>query len=148
MQGQEAVIETIGGTTPYRTTTLERIAAQNIIDAMHTAGARRLILVSMMGIGDSQAQTPFWYRYLLMPTFLRGPTKDKIATEEKVRASGLEYVIVRPPLLTEGPPTGKVIALGSGATGHKITRADLANFLVDQLNSDQHLRSAVTVVNS
>ena len=147
VRGQDAVIDTIGGTTPYRTTWLETTSVRNIIDAMAAAGARRLIVISMMGLGESRAQTPFWYKHLLMPTFLHGSTKDKTMMEEAIRASGLDYVIARPPILKNGPPTGRVTVLGSGAIGHTITRADLANFLVDQLEVNDNLGRAVTVVN-
>jgi uncharacterized protein YbjT (DUF2867 family) len=148
MNGQDAVIDTIGGTTPYRTTRLESTSARNIIDAMRAKGTRRLIAVSMMGLGESRAQAPLWYKHLLMTTFLRGSTRDKAAMEDAVKASGLDYVIVRPPILADDSPTGSVRVLGSGAIGHKITRADLANFLVDQLASNDHLGQSVTVVNS
>ena len=146
--GQHAVIDTIGGKTPYKDTELERTAARNIVSAMQSAGVRRLIVVSMMGIGDSTAQTPFWYEYLLMPTFLRGSTKDKQAMESAVESSGLDFVIARPPILTEDPATGATIIVPHDARGHKITRADLAQFLVDQLTSSEHLGQAVVVANS
>ena len=148
MRGQEAVVEAIGGTTPYKATRLETTSARNIVQAMRAEGAKRLIVVSMMGIGESAAQAPFWYKYLLMPTFLRGSTPDKRGMEGEVRASGLEYVIARPPILKDGAATGVVKVLGSGETGHAITRADLAQFLVDQLEEDEYLGQSVTVVNS
>jgi nucleoside-diphosphate-sugar epimerase len=148
VQGQDAVIEAIGGTTPYKTTSLESNSVRNIIHAMKQVGARRLIVVSMMGIGESEAQAPFWYRYLLMPTFLHGSTKDKTRMEDEVTQSGLEYVIARPPILTDDLPTGTVTVLPPGKTGHKITRTDLAHFLVAQLEDDSNLGRGVTVVNS
>ena len=147
VQGQDAIIEAIGGTTPYKTTSLESTSVRNMIDAMKTESVRRLIVVSMMGIGESRAQAPFWYKYLLMPTFLHGSTKDKTLMEEEVGRSELNYVIARPPILTDDPPTGTVTVLGSGTIGHTITRADLANFLVDQLEDDSNLGRSVTVVN-
>jgi uncharacterized protein YbjT (DUF2867 family) len=148
VKGQEAVIDTIGGTTPYKTTQLESASVLNMIEAMKAEGVRRLIVVSMMGLGESRAQAPAWYRYLLMTTFLRGSTKDKGAMEELVKASGSDYVIARPPILKDGAATGSVKVLGTGETGHAITRADLADFLVDQVGSDKYLGQAVTVVNS
>ena len=146
--GQDAVIDTIGGKTPYKDTELERAAARNIVAAMREEGVRRLIVVSMMGIGESSEQAPFWYEHLLMPTFLRGSTKDKTAMESTVQQSGLDFVIVRPPILSEEPATGSVYLLTAPTKGHKITRADLAQFLVDQLSSDQYLGQAVVVANS
>jgi putative NADH-flavin reductase len=148
VEGNDAVIDTIGGTTPYLDTTLERKAAQNTIEAMQAYQVRRLIVVSMMGIGDSSEQAPFWYEHLLMPTFLRGSTKDKEAMEEEVHTSNLDFVIARPPILKDEPATGSVKILGGEVKGHQITRGDLAEFLVDQLESDQHVGQAVTVVNS
>lgn len=147
VEGNEAVIDTIGGPTPYRDTTLERTSAHNVVTAMKAHSIRRLIVISMMGLGTSKEQTPFWYEHLLMPTFLRGSSKDKAALEEEVSGSGLDYVIARPPILKDEPATGSVLVLGSDATGHEITRADLANFLVDQLDSDLYIGQAVTVVN-
>ena len=146
--GQDAVIDTIGGKTPYKDTELERTAARNIIDAMQAEGVRRLVVVSMMGIGESSEQTPFWYEHLLMPTFLRGSTKDKIAMESEVLASGLEFVIARPPILNEDPETGSIMIVPLTSKGHKITRSDLAQFLVNQLASNEHLGQAVLVANS
>jgi uncharacterized protein YbjT (DUF2867 family) len=148
VRGQEAVIDTIGGTTPYKTTQLESTSVRNMIEAMKAEGVRRLIVVSMMGLGESREQAPAWYRYLLMTTFLRGSTKDKGAMEEAVKASGLDYVIARPPILKDGVATGVFRVLGKSEIGHAITRADLAIFLVDQLGSDANLGRAVTVVNS
>jgi uncharacterized protein YbjT (DUF2867 family) len=147
VQGQTAAIDVIGGSTPYKQTRLETTAVHNLIGAMRHEGAKRLIAVSMMGIGDSWPQAPLWYRYLLMPTFLRGSSKDKIALEREVSQSGLDYVIARPPVLTDGSPFGSVKVLTGNVMGHSITRADLANFLVEQLKSDTYLRRAVTVVN-
>jgi putative NADH-flavin reductase len=148
MRGQQAVIDSIGGTTPYKATNLESASVSNMIAAMKAEGTRRLIVVSMMGIGDSRAQAPFWYKYLLMPTFLNGSTKDKTRMENLVSSSGLDYIIARPPILKDDPATGNITILGPGATGHSITRPDLANFLVDQVETDQNLGRAVTVVNN
>ena len=148
MHGQQAVIETIGGTTPWKSIHLESDSIHAIIHAMQEESVHRLISVSMMGIGDSRPQAPFWYRYLLMPTFLNGSTKDKTHKEAAIFTGHIDYVIVRPPILKDTPATGHVHILNNGATGHTITRADLATFLVDQLESNANLNRAVTVVNT
>jgi uncharacterized protein YbjT (DUF2867 family) len=148
MPDQDAVIDTIGGTTPFKSTSLETDAANAAISAMKAEGVWKLVVVSMMGLGESRAQAPFWYKYLLMPTFLHGSTQDKTNMETAVAASGLNYVIVRPPLLKDDPPTGSATVLEAGRIGHQITRGDLANFLVEQLSSDIYIGRTVTVVNS
>ena len=71
-----------------------------------------------------------------MPTWLRGSTEDKAATEAVVRASGFAFVIVRPAMLNDHAATGNVKVFQGHDTAHKITRADVAQFCVDQLTSD------------
>ncbi len=129
---------------------LQNDIAGKYISAQHDRRyeGRRLVVISMMGIGKSRAQAPFWYKHLLMPTLLRGSTKDKTMMEEEVVRSGLNYVIARPPILKDHPSIGGATVIGTGTTGHAVTRADLANFLVDQLEADDHLGRAVTVVNT
>jgi putative NADH-flavin reductase len=148
VQGQDAVIDTIGGKTPYKATDLETSTARNLIAAMQAQGVRRLLVISMMGIGDSAEQAPFWYEHLLMPTFLRGSTPDKTHMEETVKAGGIDYIIARPPLLTDDPATGSYQIIPAPTKAHKITRADLAQFLVDQLTADTYRNQAVVVANS
>ena len=92
LAGQEAVVDTIGGATPYKDTGLETSTARVIVDAMQSQDVKRLVVVSAMGVGDSTEQTPFWYEYLLMPTMLRGVVKDKTRMEQEVRASALDFV--------------------------------------------------------
>lgn len=147
LAGQDAAIDTIGGRTPYRATDLETAAARNIVEGMRKQRSSRLIVISAMGVGDSAEQAPFWYEHLLMPTFMRGTAKDKAGMEGEVRSSGLAFVIARPPMLSDDPETGSVRIITGEAKGHRITRGDLAQFLVDQLRSDEHLGRAVVVAN-
>ena len=146
--GQDAVIDTVGGHTPYLKTDLERNTAKAIVEAMKQHNVKRLVVISMLGVGDSKDQTPFLYEHVLMPTFLRGATPDKEAMEAAVKSSGVDFVLVRPPLLKDGDATGSIKIVEDDNTAHKITRADLAQFLVDQLTSDTYVGQAVVVANS
>jgi len=148
MDQQDAVVECIGGTAPWKAQTLERDAMRNIVAAMEKSGARRLIVVSAMGVADSAKQSPWWFRYLMVPTFLRGSTADKAAMEDIVRGSKLDWVIARPPILKDGAATGKVRVIGERETGHAITRADLAVWLVEQLKTSTYVGQAVVMVNN
>jgi len=148
IEGQDAVVECIGGVAPWRDQTLEREAMRNIVAAMKESGARRLLVVSAKGVGDSAKQSPWWYRFLVVPTFLRGITADKGAMETIVRRSGLDWVIARAPILTDEGQTGRIKVLAEGETGRAITRADLAVWLVEQLDSRVHLGHAVVIVNN
>jgi len=147
--GQDAVIDTIGGKTPYKETTLESSAAKTIIASMRQNCVRRLVATSMIGEGGSEANATIWER-LLLSTMLRGADKDKAAMESAVEASNLDWVILRPAILNDDPATGniRVFSAETGEKAHKITRADLAGFMVAQLSDNEHLHQAVTVANS
>lgn len=147
--GQDAVIDTIGGKTPYKETTLESSAASTIITAMQRNGVRRLVVSSMLGVGESKANASIFVR-LLVATFLRGANKDKAAMESAVKSSGLDWVILRPAILTDDSATGnvRVFDAKTGGKAHKITRADLASFMLARISGSEYLYQAVTIANS
>ena len=90
--GQDAVIDALGGKTPWKVTTMETSAAHNIVDAMQRNGVRRLLKISVVGAGESVKNAGFFNEHLLMKTFLRGLLVDKAGMEAKDRRqqSGLD----------------------------------------------------------
>jgi uncharacterized protein YbjT (DUF2867 family) len=146
MQGQDAVLSTIGGPTPYKKTNLERTIARNLVETMERFGVQLLQIATMMGIGDGEDQAPFRWRYLLMPTFLPGSTIDKREVERIVAASNLAYTLVRPALLKDGASKGAPAVVSVGDKGSSIFRSDLARFMVGSLTEQRFYRQAVTVV--
>lgn len=147
MLGQQAVIDVVGGTKPYLETDLESGAAKVVIDVMKRNDVKRLIVVSAMGVADSKEHAGFFYEHLLMPLFLGGIMRDKARMETEVEHSGLDFVIVRPPLLKDSDETGHVHIVTGHDQAHTITRGDLARFLVDQLASNQYVGQEVTIAN-
>jgi putative NADH-flavin reductase len=148
MQGCEAVIDTLGGKTPWKSTELEANAARVVLEVMERVGAKRLIVISVLGAGENEGQIPFMYEHLLMPTYLRGAIKDKNEMESEVRSSQVEWVLVRPPVLNDHDATGSIHIVPAHEIAHHLTRADLAHFLVDQLTSNQHVGQTVTIANT
>ena len=148
MLGQEAVIDTIGGKLSFKTTTLEASAVATIIASMQSSGVRRLVVISVIGEGESVANTN-WYGCLFLATLLRSEMKDKAAMEAIVDASGLDWIIVRLPFLNDDPGTGNihVFSAETGEVARKLTRTNLAAFMVAQLSSDGHLQKAVAIAN-
>lgn len=111
-------------------------AAANIVAAMNDAGVGRLIAVSAAGafIGadpDSGALTK-----LILPRVLAKPFADVRRMEDVIRASGLEWTLVRPTRLVGGPATGQYRTRSDFPPqgGRKIARADVAQFMVDALS--------------
>ena len=148
--GQDAVMDALGGHTPWKETTLETNAARNVVGSMGRHGVKRLIVVSAIGVRDTKDLVPSWYEHLIMPTFLRGAMKDKEHMEPVVEASGLEWTLVRPGHLVDGEATGKVIFFehGSGETAHKITRADVAAFMLELLETGEYIGEAVNIASN
>ena len=148
--GQDAVLDALGGHTPWKETTLETNAARNIIKGMHEHGVKRLLVVSAIGVGNTADLVPNWYEHLIMPTLLRGAMHDKEHMEPVVEASGLEWTLVRPGHLVEGDVTGNIrfFEPGSGETAHKITRADVAAFMLDLLANGQYKQQAVNIASN
>ncbi len=148
MAGCDAVLDALGGKTPFLKTDMESSAARVVLAAMRETGAKRLVAISVLGAGESGAQAPFWYEHIFLPTFLHGALPDKNAMEAEVKASGVEWVLVRPPMLTDDDATGVVKVIAGNETAHKITRGDLAQFMVDQLTGSSYVGQAVVIANS
>ena len=138
----------MSGPSRVRSPSGARTAAGAVVASMKANGARRIIVISSFGVGDSADQASWFVKHVIVPTWLRGSTEDKAAAEAVVCASGIAFVIVRPAMLTDEAATGKVKVFRGHDTAHKITRADVAQFCVDQLTSDEHVGSEVTIANS
>ncbi len=138
--GQEAVLSTIGAGAER--TTLREDGTRNIVKAMENTGIQRLICQSSLGVGDSRANLPFFTKYIIVSVFLRHAFADHERQEAVVKQSSLDWTIVRPPHLTDGPRTG-VYRHGFAATDRrikgKISRADVADFMLKQLTDDTYL---------
>jgi putative NADH-flavin reductase len=128
---------------PFRRTTALSDGTRNILHAMEKLGIKRFVCESSLGIGDSKGQLGALYNYLLIPVLLRNIFADKEVQEKLIRESPLDWVIVRPAQLTNGPHTGKYhsgFAAGDRSIQAKISRADVADFMLRQLSSDDSLK--------
>jgi len=138
--GHDAVLCAIG--VGAGRTTLREDGTRNIIRAMEKAGVRRLICQSSMGVGDSRANLGFLTKYVIVPVFLRHAFADHERQEAVVKESALDWTIVRPPHLKDGPHTGTYRhgfpTTDTGIQGN-ISRADVADFMLKQLTSDTYL---------
>ncbi len=126
----------------YRRRTTLSEGTKNIVRAMEKLGVKRFVCESSLGIGDSKGQLGFLYNYLLIPVLLRNIFADKEVQERIIQESKLDWVIARPAVLSNGPRTG-VYRSGFDATDKsiqtKISRADVADFMLAQLAGDADL---------
>ena len=147
VHGQDAVVSALGTPSPRNRSTLLLKGTGNIVGAMERQGVGRLVCVTILGTGDSgRRHGSLLYRLFVLGFFVRPMLEDKERQEEVIRGSRLDWTIVRPPRYTDEPRRGhyQVIAGGGGRVG-KIGRADLAEFMVDQLEDRNYVRKAVVV---
>lgn len=145
IQGHDAVLCAIGAPA-NKTGTIRSEGTRNIIQAMKATGVKRLICQTSLGYGDSKkllGQTPFIFRNIIVPFILKKAFADHALQEEYIKQSQLEWIIARPANLTDEARTG-VYKQGFPATGKKlkmkISRADVADFMLKQLTADTYLR--------
>jgi len=117
---------------------------RNIIRAMEKADVRRLICQSTLGVGDSEGNLNWYWRYLMFGLLLRRAFADHVRQEEYVQQSDLDWTIVRPGAFTDGEHTGIYrhgFSGGDKAISLKISRADVADFMVKQLGDDTYIHA-------
>jgi putative NADH-flavin reductase len=127
----------------FRRNTILSDGTRNIVRAMEKFGIKRFVCQSSLGVADSRGRLGFLYNAFLVPLFLRSLFADKAVQEHIIKESTLEWVIVRPTALTNGPRKNKY-RIGS-SIGHwffpsKISRADTADFMLKQLSSSDYVR--------
>jgi len=140
IEGRDAVICTLGA---GRKGSLRAAGTANILKAMGDHGVDRFICQSTLGTGDSAGNLNFFWKRIMFGLLLRPAFADHQRQEDHVRASGLNWTIVRPAAFTDGAQTGTYQHgfAGTSSTGLslKISRADVADFILKQLNSDTYL---------
>lgn len=146
LDGCDAVVSALGTGMGFRKVDLLTVATRRLVAAMTRSGVRRLVCISALGVGDSRGH--FVFDRLFQPLLLGPAYKDKDRQEAAIRASSLDWVVVRPGMLTNDPPRGRVRATTNlaGVNGGKVARADVAQFVVEQLTADTWLRQAPVIL--
>ncbi len=143
--GCDAVVSSLGTPmSPFREVTTLSTATHALVGVMAEQNIHRLVCITGMGAGDSRGHGGFFYDRLFLPLMLRKVYEDKDRQEDAIRASALDWIIVRPTVLNDKPASGHIRALTdlSGVHGGTIARADVADFVVQQLAADTWLRKA------
>ena len=139
--GQEAVCLTIGVGVTIKPVTVFSEGTKNVLAAMAEHGVRRLVCVTGIGAGDSAGHGGLLYDRLFKPLLLKTIYEDKDRQEALIRASDTDWTIVRPGFLTNGPLTENYRVLTDlwGITADKISRADVAHFMLEELSAPRYV---------
>ena len=149
LAGTDAAVNTVGPHGLGRTT-IQQDSVRSILQAMHQAGARRLLHVSGSSTVDDGES---WYmRFPVKPlaraTFLGNSCTDMRGAESLIRASDMDWTIFRPPALNSKPARGYRTAIDRNLPhGFSVTRADLAACMVAMLPEPTIVHHHVGVAN-
>ena len=144
VKNHEVVVIALGS-GKKRDGTVRSEGTRNIIAAMKANTVKRLICMTTLGCGDSNSHLTFFWKRIMFGWFLKKVFLDHELQEEYVKNSGLDWTIIRPGAFTNGAKTG-IYRHGFDANERKlqlkISRADVADFILKQSGSNLYLYKA------
>jgi putative NADH-flavin reductase len=148
VRDQDVVISALGVGNSLKSGGLIERSVPAIVRAMESHGVRRLIFISAYGVGQTYRDVPLVPR-IAIRTLLRDLYADKNRGEDELRrmGNGLDWTLVYPVTLTNGARTGRY-RVGERLALHglpRISRADVADFLLTQVDDVSYLRKGVLV---
>jgi putative NADH-flavin reductase len=146
VKGSEAVLSTLGPKGKPKVMAAE--STKHIVNAMQKYGVKRLVVLSVAGVPVPQDKRGFNLVDALIKLFLKDVFVDREKQLALLNSSGVDWVAIRVPRLSEGAATGSVRAFfGNPSPSMKITRADVADFMLKQLTETRWLGQAPIISN-
>ena len=145
MRGQSVVLCALGHKRFFYPNKIQSNGMRNILRAMKACDVPRLICETALGIGNSVGRLGLPHTFFILPLILPFYMWDKLRQEQLIAASDRDWIIVRPGMLTSGDPRGSYRhgpRVGSYLWPVKISRADVADFMLKQLNDDTYVGAA------
>ena len=141
--GKDVVVSAVGA-RDRAPTTVYSAGVANIMRAMQTANVCRLFCISASGLDPK----PLWQRLIAKPMLwliLKNMYTDLVRMENEVSATRLDWTILRPPQLTDGPRTGHYQSAVNERLSRilKISRADVADYIITHLKDETTYRGLV-----
>lgn len=130
------------GSGKQRKGTVRSEGTKNIIQSMKAVGVKRLICQTTLGCGDSNENLNFFWKRIMFGWFLKDVFLDHELQERFVSESGLDWTIVRPGAFKDGEKTGNYkhgFSSKDKTLQLKISRADVADFIVQQFDNEHYL---------
>jgi len=148
LAGQEAVLSALGHKRWFGPSRILSTGTRNLVEAMGRHGIRRFICETALGISDAWWQMGLYYTLFVRPFILPFYFHDKTRQEAVMRGSDLDWTIVRPGVLTNGQRRGRY--RHGPRVGHwlwtvRISREDVAAFMLDELTDRRYVRATVGV---
>ncbi|MEU9731869.1 NAD(P)-binding oxidoreductase [Streptomyces sp. NPDC048002] len=146
--GQDAIISALGQGKTLSHRGLFDHASAAVIGAARQQGVSRLVWMSSFGVGDT-FQTANVTQKAMYRTMLKGVYANKKIADDRIRASDLDWTLVYPTALTNGPATGtyRVAERLPMKGAARISRADVAAFMLQAAHGSEWSRREAVVSN-
>ena len=141
VKGADAVVFALG-VDAAAPTTLFTDVTKALLAAMSRERVRRLIAITGVGAGETRGHGGFFYDRIIFPVFTRKRYADKDRQEALIAASDLDWIIVRPAPFSNRRVPGSIevhTRIAADTVLRRITRDEVAAFVVDQFDSDRYL---------
>jgi putative NADH-flavin reductase len=156
IEGADVVLSALGANSLRKEDVLERAVPQIIAAMQHTATQpkpihRIIVLGSAGALPDSLSKQPAWRRWIvqniLYNTLLKWPVASQISQWNNLSHSNLDWTMVMPPMLTNTPVRGTYRIDGDALppNGSRISREDVADFMMQQISTPQWIRKGVYI---
>lgn len=149
VQRQDAVVSALGHRRLFVPSRVRSEGTQNVLRAMQEHGVQRFVCETSLGLGSSAGRMGLLGTWLALPVFLPIYFWDKARQERAISESDVDWVIVRPGILTNGAKRGIYRHgenVGSYILPGRISRADVAEFMLKQLTDDTYVHKASGLV--
>ena len=149
VQGEDAVLSALGHRRLFVPSRVQSDGTQNVLRAMQEHGVQRFVCETALGLGSSAGRMGLFGTLLFLPVFLPIYFWDKSRQEQIIAESDVDWVIVRPGILTNGRKRGTYRHgenVGSYVLSAWSSRADVADFMLKQLTDDTYLHKAPGLV--
>ena len=143
--GQDAVLSALGHKRFFIKTNILSEGTRNILHAMEEENVKRFICITSLGINDSRFKLGLYYTLFVIPVIIFFYFWDKAKQEKLIQRSKLNWTIVRPGMLINGKKRGIYRHgdnVGSYILTKMISRADVAHFMLLQLNGTTYFRKS------
>lgn len=152
VEGADVVLSALGPRSPVRNENVLPRAVPLLVEAMQLVGVRRIVALGSAGaLPDSLSKQTAWRRWIVQKivytTLLKWPVAEQISQYATLSRIDLDWTMVMPPKLTNGAARGRFRVDGEALprNGSRISRADVADFMMQQIDSPQWIRRGVYI---
>jgi putative NADH-flavin reductase len=148
ISGADACVSVLGGNSLFKHSPEITAGIYTKVTLMEQEGVKRLVYLSSMGAGESRKIMRPLIRLFIADIMLRVPLADHTANEKRIAKSKLQWTLIRPAGLTNGPKTGRLkhgksIEILKG--NPQISRANVAAFIIRQLSDTSYINTGVWI---